>query len=1398
MILNGSCTGTTSAGSFARPTHEYNRKTAVALPASRIDQVCGTLINLFVLVVILWGLSGVAIVLQRERWARGSGWLFMLIGGLLAIWTWQVRLTSPVHIGLGLPGAIPDISVAMSPHVVVPVVYLTVLIVYITEGTGAAITLIVGTFALEVLLGVIVPVAGAMAAGLRILPGLHFQILEPLGGLRQALVASLAYAVGIYVVLVTYQSIANRFAQRWLWLSGWFSLAAGGCFEGALFAFGAFWGTSSWPGILYQEWLGWAVAVAAILPLLAIYLEQTRNEVWPEGRPPGRPALGVLSETIGLERALGDAERRAARLDESLALVTKIRRTIVRADDPTSMMEQVCHKLLDAGHFSFVWTGLFDESGGWVQPKAQAGRHRGLLPPAQDAWGDSLEDQGPTWTAVIDRRPAVVQDVETATTYPRWSAEAKKRGFRSAAALPVMLDSDLLGVLTLYSRKSEAFDIQKLDMLQSVAGDLAYGLRRLHLEQGQVRRLMELDALGELTATLLSEHDVRNTLELAIRRARTLLGATGSAVFQSDPVSHVLDCVASDGTVRISPETHLHPGDGLIGGVADHGQSASGIAPVGDDGALRSVMAAPLKRKGLVSGVIMVARPAADPFSEDDLKFLALLANHMSVAIETARLVESERVRSAELEALRQASLSLTSTLDMNKVLETILHQAIGLVSAYDAHVFLYDGEELTFGAALWAGDVQKQPFSEPRRDGLTYMVARTAERVVVPDAANHPLFDEWAWEGAIVGLPLKSAGRVLGVMNVAFSVPHEFAEEELRILELLADQAAVMLENARLYDRTEADRRRLQLLYGMTREFSSSTNVESILQRAAELTTENLGGILGAAIIVEKGTDRLHLSGLIGHNEKDLAELDAKMDMHVGKGVVGWIVKSRQAVRISDVRFDPRWDPAGGVDEEVRSMIGAPIMVGDVVAGVLAVFHREIDSFDEEHLDLLRAIANQVGLAWSNVQRYVQVERRLVELTALQHAAQVINSRMEMQPLLEEMAEQVSSSLGYEYVGIALVEGDQLVLRSGRGQAGELIRLPLGKGITGRVVTSNEASLVPDVDRDPDFVPFFPGTRSEAAVPIRKGDVAIGVLNVESRQLAGLTDDDIRLLSLLADQMAIAIENAALYERLRQHSVELETTVTERTAELAEALGKAQEADRLKTQFVSDVSHELRTPLSNIRLYLELLGQGTKARQDEYLQTLNRETQRLVTLIEDLLSISRLDAGSTPVVPTLLDLNQMAAALVEDRRKLFAARGLTLTLEASPGMPPILADENLLAQVIGNLMTNAMHYTPSTGQVGVKTELSEDGKWARLSVTDSGVGILPEEADHLFERFYRGSASRQMGNPGTGLGLAISREIIERHNGRITLSSEPGRGSSFCVWLPVTIEGVGEKRAST
>lgn len=232
-------------------------------------------------------------------------------------------------------------------------------------------------------------------------------------------------------------------------------------------------------------------------------------------------------------------------------------------------------------------------------------------------------------------------------------------------------------------------------------------------------------------------------------------------------------------------------------------------------------------------------------------------------------------------------------------------------------------------------------------------------------------------------------------------------------------------------------------------------------------------------------------------------------------------------------------------------------------------------------------------------------------------------------------------------------------------------------------------------------------------------------------------------------------------------------------------------EVDRLKSQFVSDVSHELRTPLTNIRLYLDLLETTEdKGKIKRYLETLTRESERLANLIDDLLSLSRLEAGATPFNPEPVDVGELLLALVEDRRSLAASRGLELFMESDTTLPEVYVDKRLMSQVFTNLLTNAMHYTPEGGRITVRSTVPrrKNKDWVTAVIEDSGIGILPEEQPLIFDRFYRGHAGESSGEAGTGLGLAICKEIAELHGGRITVESSgrEGKGSKITVWLPM------------
>ena len=258
----------------------------------------------------------------------------------------------------------------------------------------------------------------------------------------------------------------------------------------------------------------------------------------------------------------------------------------------------------------------------------------------------------------------------------------------------------------------------------------------------------------------------------------------------------------------------------------------------------------------------------------------------------------------------------------------------------------------------------------------------------------------------------------------------------------------------------------------------------------------------------------------------------------------------------------------------------------------------------------------------------------------------------------------------------------------------------------------------------------------------------------------------------------------------LKEYSERLEEMVQERTAELQEALKKAQLADQLKSDFIANINHELRTPLTNLVLYHQMLQADPEAKTQERLDVIGREIKRLRVLIEDLLKLSRLDTGQVDFRPLPQDLNRIIRTLVSDRTAIAKERGLNLTIELQPDLPAVWLDEIMVVQVVSNLMTNALNYTPRGGQVQISTcsladRLGNPG--VAFIVQDTGPGISQEDLPHIFERFYRGKAGHSAGVPGTGLGLAIVKQMVEMHHGRIEVeNAENGPGAVFTVWLPV------------
>ncbi len=524
----------------------------------------------------------------------------------------------------------------------------------------------------------------------------------------------------------------------------------------------------------------------------------------------------------------------------------------------------------------------------------------------------------------------------------------------------------------------------------------------------------------------------------------------------------------------------------------------------------------------------------------------------------------------------------------------------------------------------------------------------------------------------------------------------------------------------------------------------------------------------------------------------------------------------------------NPRLLKSGVHEYDFYRCLWETILAGETWRGEMVNRHKDGSLYTEQTSitpvrDAAGAITHFVSIHQDITERKrtEQAEREQRALAeALRDTAAALASTLSPDEVLDRILIEVGRVVPHDAAHIILIEdGLTKIVRSrgyvepGWAPPTQEAEVPVDDVANLRaILQSGHALAIPDTSVFPGWEdwPQMYGVRSNASAPIRVKEQVIGFLGLNSATPGFFTQGHAERLQAFADEAAVAIENSRLYDAIRRHASELEEKVASRTAELTlreaalrSANEQLQQLSRLKTELVSNVSHELRTPLANIKTHLWLLEHGKPARAADYMATLHRESALLQRLIEDLLFLSGLDLGKLQPSYAPVDLNRLVTLLVGDRTMMFADRGLSLEAYVESDLPQIQADEKMLTQVLTNLMTNAMNFTPKGGKVTVRTCLEHGNggvsavhgtlpTWVTFSVTDTGPGISAADQMRLFERFFRGEAAHQSGTPGTGLGLAICKELVERHRGRLTLESQVGKGSTFAVWLPAQAPAEG------
>ena len=393
-----------------------------------------------------------------------------------------------------------------------------------------------------------------------------------------------------------------------------------------------------------------------------------------------------------------------------------------------------------------------------------------------------------------------------------------------------------------------------------------------------------------------------------------------------------------------------------------------------------AVLAAPLVVAGEPSGLLLLLKISADrPFSKRDAQFGQLLSMAISARMENLRLWKMDRDVREEVQAVQRTSSSLTASLELPTVLDSILASAHELVPADLAHIFLYNGKTLSFGAASGDEGRWDKPFAEPRRDGLTYRVAETGQPIVVEDIHTHSLYKESPkkWRGSIVGLPLEVKQRVVGVMNISRFETRPFGPEELRILEMLADQAAIAVENARLYEAERTQRRQIEAIQSAVASLSQSLDLHEVLDRILTELRKVIPYDSAAVLLVEDSC--LHVVA-----GRDLPGDTALGQRYPITEIEREIERSGRPFILMDASADDRYHGWGNT-KYVKGWMSVPLLGREGMIGCLTIDSRKLGAYSDEEADLAMSFAHQAAIAVENAQLHQNVKDQLEALRASQ-----------------------------------------------------------------------------------------------------------------------------------------------------------------------------------------------------------------------------------------------------------------------------------------------------------------------------------------------------------------------------------------------------------------------------
>ncbi len=986
---------------------------------------------------------------------------------------------------------------------------------------------------------------------------------------------------------------------------------------------------------------------------------------------------------------------------------------------------------------------------------------------------------------------------------PGWVVTDGFEWVQSYAGAPISVKGEVVGFINLLSAAPGFFNATHAERLQAFANQAAIAIEnaRLYAEtQQRAERMAVLNDIGQAIASVLGEAQLA---EMIFVQARRVLDADAGYIALYDEEHDLLHFPLTYDDGQWFPSDSLPLGSGPASQVIRtktpilttdaHDPLLQRGTPFGFEERLSaSSLHVPMLFGDRAIGAVSLQSYRERAYDTEDLLVLQVIAGQAAIAFENARLYAQTGQRLKEVNILHQASQALNSNLALEVVLDTVADHLIAALEVETCTIVGWDERsgmitillDRDSDEAAHVAVGSQFPISEFRYWSRIVEDPRPiAFRRDMPgsDEAAQQLLANWRFESLLI-VPLNTKGRLTGVVELGnHQQARNFSRHEMQLAESLANQAAAAIENARLFAAATRHAERLTILHHASRDLSRLQNLDEVYVAIHDAVGQLM-------------PNEAFVIGLLDEERNDI-EAVYMIDRGVRyptrrfplEGMSGRVATSRQPLYAPDLaQLDlPLAQIHFGGEEHARSWLGVPLMVGERVIGVLSTQSYKHHAFDADDQSTLSLLANQAAVAIENGRLYVSVRQKADELAALYRASEQLLSPGGG---LHAMANEITQAMVREFAaarcfvfwlnaeGAGLTQIDYA--EPPAPHPPETLALD-GPGLVVTAFRTGEAVYAPNVIADPRYLMGDVTIRSELDLPLKVGGKVMGVLNIESVDFDSFDTRARRVLTTFAERASLALDNARLLEEL-EHALR-------RANELAET---AAEANRLKSEFLANTSHELRTPLTAILGSLNAVVSGlcdTPEEQMEFVKLAYTASENLLTIINDVLDIAKIESGKMDVRLEPVD----AASLLKEVHALTQIQAQTKNLRFEiaplpPALPRVSADPAKLRQVLLNLVGNAIKFT-SSGSVTISLRADPVVGYMQIMVADTGIGIPANQQGKLFQPFVQadGGMTRRYG--GTGLGLSISRQLAEAMGGTLTLfSAGEGQGCTFTLTLPL------------